>query len=210
MNRYKNYIVEIITIIILILIDLWTKTLAVSKLIESDVVLIPGVLEFHYLENIGAAFSMLSGKMIVFYIITPVFLAVITYIMIKMPGEKLYFPIRTCLIFLVAGALGNFYDRVVLHYVRDFIYFSLIDFPVFNVADIYVTVSIFFLIILILFKYKDEDFSFFTASSLSETDSRIFLDSSSVFLKIFSAFFLASASISLSNISVERNSSIIF
>ena len=51
MNRYKNYIVEIITIIILILIDLWTKTLAVSKLIESDVVLIPGVLEFHYLEN---------------------------------------------------------------------------------------------------------------------------------------------------------------
>ena len=162
MNRYKNYIVEIITIIILILIDLWTKTLAVSKLIESDVVLIPGVLEFHYLENIGAAFSMLSGKMIVFYIITPMFLAVITYIMIKMPGEKLYLPIRTCLIFLVAGALGNFYDRVVLHYVRDFIYFSLIDFPVFNVADIYVTVSIFFLIILILFKYKDEDFSFFS------------------------------------------------
>ena len=71
MNRYKNYIVEIITIIMLILIDLWTKTLAASKLIESDVVLIPGVLEFHYLENIGAAFSMLSGKMIVFYIIIP-------------------------------------------------------------------------------------------------------------------------------------------
>lgn len=51
-------------------------------------------------------------------------------------------------------------DRVRLHYVVDFIYFSLIDFPIFNVADIYVTVSMILLLILVLFYYKEEDFSF--------------------------------------------------
>ena len=48
-------------------------------------------------------------------------------------------------------------DRVIRHYVVDFFYFSLIDFPIFNVADIYVTVSAFGLIILLLFYYKEED-----------------------------------------------------
>lgn len=51
-------------------------------------------------------------------------------------------------------------DRVRLHYVVDFIYFSLIDFPIFNVADIYVTGSMILLLILVLFYYKEEDFSF--------------------------------------------------
>ena len=64
---------------------------------------------------------------------------------------------RNIIIFLSAGAIGNYIDRVSNNYVVDFIYFSLIDFPVFNVADIYVTVAIFFLLILILFYYKDED-----------------------------------------------------
>ena len=59
-----------------------------------------------------------------------------------------------------AGAIGNFLDRVRLNYVVDFIYFSPINFPVFNVADIYVTVSFAVLILLIFFKYKEEDFDF--------------------------------------------------
>ena len=61
---------------------------------------------------------------------------------------------------ITAGGIGNLIDRVRLNYVVDFIYFSLIDFPVFNVADIYVTVSMFLLLILVLFYYKDEDFQF--------------------------------------------------
>ena len=65
------------------------------------------------------------------------------------------------LTFISAGAVGNLIDRIQLGYVRDFIYFSIIDFPVFNVADIYVTVSTALLVILVLFYYREEDFNDF-------------------------------------------------
>ena len=63
-------------------------------------------------------------------------------------------------ILAVAGGIGNAIDRVRLNYVVDFIYFSLIDFPIFNVADCYVVICAILLIIFYLFYYKDEDFSF--------------------------------------------------
>ena len=63
-------------------------------------------------------------------------------------------------IMLFAGGIGNFIDRVRFNYVVDFFYFKLIDFPIFNVADIYVSVSCVFLAILIIFFYKDKDFDF--------------------------------------------------
>ena len=59
-----------------------------------------------------------------------------------------------------AGAVGNMIDRVSQGYVVDFLYFKLINFPVFNVADIYVTVSVVCFAVLILFYYKEDDFSF--------------------------------------------------
>ena len=59
---------------------------------------------------------------------------------------------------LFAGGIGNFIDRIRLNYVIDFFYFSLIDFPIFNVADIYVTVAAFAMIFLGMFYYKDEDY----------------------------------------------------
>jgi signal peptidase II len=59
---------------------------------------------------------------------------------------------------VTAGSIGNMIDRIKLGYVVDFFDFELINFPVFNVADIYVTVSMILLIILICFVYKEEDF----------------------------------------------------
>jgi signal peptidase II len=64
---------------------------------------------------------------------------------------------RFLMVFIAAGAVGNMIDRVFLGYVRDFLYFSLIDFPIFNVADIYVTCATILLILLLLFYYKEED-----------------------------------------------------
>ena len=58
---------------------------------------------------------------------------------------------------LVAGAFGNCIDRIRLNYVVDFFYFKLIDFPIFNMADIYVTVSAVALILLVFIYYKEED-----------------------------------------------------
>jgi len=79
-------------------------------------------------------------------------------LLFRMPRVKKYNVLNYVLLFLIAGAIGNYIDRIINHYVVDFIYFSLIDFPVFNVADCYVTVSVIILFFLVLFYYKDEDF----------------------------------------------------
>jgi signal peptidase II len=81
-------------------------------------------------------------------------------------------PLRICIVFLSAGAFGNLIDRVFLGYVRDFFYFSLIDFPIFNVADICVSVTMCVLIILILFVYRDHDFDFLKRTK-PETDEAL-------------------------------------
>lgn len=75
-----------------------------------------------------------------------------------MPQEKKYTALNYVIIFIFAGAVGNYIDRILNSYVVDFLYFSLIDFPVFNIADCYVTVAIIVFVLLILFYYKDEDF----------------------------------------------------
>ena len=92
-----------------------------------------------------------------FVVITLAALCVITYFLLHIPSQKRYLPLRICLCFIAAGAIGNFIDRLRLSYVRDFIYFSLIDFPVFNVADIYITCATILLVLLMLFYYRDED-----------------------------------------------------
>ena len=88
------------------------------------------------------------------------FLGVILYAWIRIPKERFYLPLLTIATVLAAGALGNFIDRFFRGYVIDFIYFSLIDFPVFNLADIYVVASGIFLILFVCTKYRDDDFSF--------------------------------------------------
>jgi signal peptidase II len=64
------------------------------------------------------------------------------------------------LVLVASGAIGNMIDRLSQNYVVDFVYFSLINFPIFNVADIYVTCSTVGLILAILFYYKEDDFRF--------------------------------------------------
>ena len=129
--------------------DLFTKSIAVNA-----------PLEFYYIQNRGAAFGIFQNGTLILGIISAVALAVLIFVYLRIPDGKKYLPLRLVLIFIAAGAAGNLYDRITLHYVRDFIYFSLIDFPVFNVADIYVTCSVFILAFLILFYYKEEDLQF--------------------------------------------------
>ena len=69
-------------------------------------------------------------------------------------------PLQIAMILLGAGAVGNLIDRVVNNFVIDFLYFKLINFPIFNVADCYVTISLILLIWLILFYYKEEELDF--------------------------------------------------
>lgn len=157
----KIYIFILIGAALLICFDQFIKYLAVIYLKDSpSVVLINGVLELRYLENAGAAFGILQNKQIIFTVITLLFLAFSVFFIIRLPKTKKYMPLLVALVFLCSGALGNFYDRLVNKYVVDFIYFSIIDFPIFNVADIYVTLSVIAIVIMVLFKYKDKDFEF--------------------------------------------------
>ena len=120
--------------------------------------LLPGVFQLLYVENRGAAFGILQNKQWFFVIITVAVLAALLWVLPKIPAERHFLPLSLCLGFIAAGAVGNMIDRIFRGYVVDFLYFQLIDFPVFNVADIYVTTASVVLILLILFLYKEADF----------------------------------------------------
>ena len=155
--KIKLYIASILSVIIGILIDQYTKFLAVTHLKDAPIPIIDGIFELHYLENRGAAFGMLQNKQWFFLIVGTILLCAVTFLYIHMPASKRLLPLRICIILITAGAIGNMMDRIRLNYVIDFLYFKLINFPIFNVADIYVTVSTFVVIFLVLFYYKEEE-----------------------------------------------------
>lgn len=165
-NKRKtiHLLLDFIFICIFVFIDQLTKNIVVKTLKDKPAkIIIPNVFELNYLENRGAAFGMLQNQKILFVIIAAVMAIAILYILIKLPMEKKYLPIEVIMVFLLSGAAGNLIDRVKVNYVVDFFYFTLINFPIFNVADIYVSVSCVVLAIFILFYYKENDFDFFLA-----------------------------------------------
>lgn len=157
-NKLTMWISGLITIIILVLLDQYTKILAVKHLKDqADIPILKNIFELSYVENRGAAFGMMQNRQTFFIITTVLVVAVILWVFHTMPMEKKFVPGRITLVFVVAGAIGNFIDRVSQGFVVDFLYFKLIDFPVFNVADIYVTCAVFVLAFLLLVYYKEED-----------------------------------------------------
>ena len=171
MNRKIRITIDIIIMAVLVLIDQLTKKWAVNNLKDADpVILIKGVLQLYYLPsgNTGAAFGILSGHRILFLCIAAAVVGVILFLLIRLPIDRRFTVIRILLIFIAAGGIGNMIDRFVLTYVIDFIYFYLINFPIFNVADCYVTVATIILALLILFKYKEEDMKLLEKSILKK------------------------------------------
>ena len=145
--------------VLLIIADRITKAAAVRYLKDREPVsIIKGVLELKYLENHGAAFGVLQNKQTLFFILTVIVICLILFFFLfRIPQGIRYMPLNIMCILLFSGAIGNFIDRISQSYVVDFIYFSLIDFPIFNVADCYVSVSACLLFVLLLFYYKEED-----------------------------------------------------
>lgn len=162
-NKKKalRIIIDILAILLLIFLDQFTKYLAVVKLkYNPPYVLIDGVLELNYLENKGAAFGMLQDKRTLFIFMTVIMLTVVFYVLLKLPDEKKFVAWQIFLCLICAGGIGNMIDRVRFDYVVDFIYFVLIDFPVFNLADILITVGTVLFFIVILFLTKEEELQF--------------------------------------------------
>jgi len=157
-KRITHYIMALVSIVVLVLLDQITKHLVVLHLKDrSAYVLIKDVFQLEYLENRGAAFGVLQNQRIFFYISVLLITIAVIWFYHKVPIEPKYLPLRICAVLILSGAFGNCIDRIRLNYVVDFLYFKLINFPIFNVADIYVTVAAFLLVILILIYYKEDD-----------------------------------------------------
>lgn len=154
-------IVDLVMMVFLTFLDQLTKYLAVRYLKgQPSVPILKDILVLQYLENKGAAFGMLQNQKIFFIFIEVLILFVIAFVLFRMPSDKKYTLMHVILVFVAGGAVGNMIDRVVQDYVVDFIYFVLIDFPIFNVADIYVTFATAVFVVVVLFYYKEEDFAF--------------------------------------------------
>ena len=166
MNKNKFFVLELIAVLFLVSLDLITKQMAVKYLSNGSIDIIPKVFSFTLLEggNSGAAFGLFQGGFWLFTIITVIVIAVIVFVLKKIIFQKRYIPAHFTLVLMLAGALGNFADRTITmikyghSYVIDFIYFELINFPIFNIADCYVTISAITMLLFGLFYYKDDDF----------------------------------------------------
>lgn len=179
MKKKLFWIKSSVIFIILVLLDQVTKMLAYNHLRQREPVpIIKDVFELQYLENQSAAFGkdpitiinyffhmfdndqegFLRAKMIFLSVLTFVVFLLVIVLLNKIPDTKRFAVLNYALVVFEAGAIGNLIDRVWHNYVIDFFYFKLINFPIFNVADIYVTCTA-FLFIFLGFYYKEEDFA---------------------------------------------------
>ena len=149
-------IYSLISIVLLVGLDRFSKILAVKYLSGgTPVTVIPHILGLRYTENTGAAFSMLSKNTDFLIIITIVSMAFLVYlIFIKKYGTVIE---RALMTVVLAGGIGNLIDRIVSGYVVDYFEFMFINFAVFNVADIYITVGItLYLVYALCEEYKNK------------------------------------------------------
>lgn len=157
-----KYLKALIGVLILVGLDQWTKYMVLLHIKPvGSIPLIDGILSFTYHENRGAVWGIMQGQIPILIITTLIILTGVLWIYTRIPEDKKYIWLRFVSVLVVSGAIGNFIDRAFRRYVVDFIYFELINFPIFNVADMYVVIAAALLILLVLFVYKeDSDFDF--------------------------------------------------
>ncbi len=154
---WVHYVLYVQLFIVLAGVDQFTKNLITKSLAVSQVKPIIGnFFSLMYVKNRGSAFSLLANKnwgITILSVISAIALVVILFVaffvLVKYKSTRL----SLCLIFLSAGTLGNLIDRIRLHYVVDFLRFDFgsYTFPIFNVADICITVSCIVLAVLLIF-----------------------------------------------------------
>ena len=142
-------------VVVLVSLDILTKVIASTNLINGSFELIPNFFYFTYVENTGAAFGMFSGNTVFLVIFTLVFIVIFILFDVFNHSNNLFYRFGYVLVF--SGAIGNFIDRIWFKYVRDFISIKIFPF-VFNLADIFITVGVVLLAIYIIFYlFKSED-----------------------------------------------------
>ncbi len=157
----KKYLPALILTILLISLDQITKAIARNELTDRTVIILEGIFEFKLVFNTGVAWGMFNSSQYFVSILSILIMILVLFVFIKIPYEKKRLrPLGIMLILIFSGAVGNLTDRIFMSSVTDFLYFKLINFPIFNVADIYITVSGIVTAILLIFYYKEDDLDF--------------------------------------------------
>lgn len=140
--------------------DQITKALVVADIaLHENVQAIPGLFHLTYAQNTGAAWSSFEGMTWLFVLI---FAGFVAFILWEFPKKRMPFAAveRWCIVAVFAGGLGNMIDRLRLGYVVDMIEVEFITFPVFNVADCFITCGAVLLMVHLVFWnrnfWKDE------------------------------------------------------
>ncbi|MBO7148799.1 MAG: signal peptidase II [Clostridia bacterium] len=150
-------LLALIVIVMSVICDYYTKLSAVTKLKDTGLGsfdIFPDILSFTYHENRGAAFGMLSESRWVFMLVSSIAIIALGVYLFVFNSKSTLGAISLGLI--MGGGIGNMIDRIKLGYVVDFIYFEPIDFPIFNFADICVTIGAALLILQVIFFDKKE------------------------------------------------------
>lgn len=144
-------------IFIIAILDQAAKLFAAGLLPSVKTIpLIEDVFHLTYVENTGAGFGVFANHTWLLTVMTLlIIIFVVSYVVVKRPKNRV---LITALSFMMGGAVGNMIDRIRLGYVIDFFDFTLIDFPVFNVADCFITVgAVIFAVYIIFFSDKKEN-----------------------------------------------------
>ncbi len=146
-----TYILMTVFAVFIFAADQVTKLLTVAQIpLYKTVDVIPGFLSLTYVQNDGAAFSMLAGQHWLFAVVFALFAAFIIW---EFPKQRL--PLKSferwCIVAVFAGGLGNMLDRLRLGYVVDMIQTEFMNFPIFNVADCFITCGCITLIVHMIF-----------------------------------------------------------
>lgn len=148
MERFKKMFWGIVIIVFCIGLDQLTKVLARVYLKNKPIVIIKNFFNLTYVENRGGAWGAFSGRLWLFILITVAALSLLFYLFkdFNLENNKFY---SIGIALVISGAIGNFIDRIIFKYVTDFLDFKIFgyDFPVFNVADICITIGVAMLII---------------------------------------------------------------
>ncbi|MEG1525113.1 MAG: signal peptidase II [Clostridia bacterium] len=162
---------EILIVVVVLTIDQVVKYLSELYLspLGTSLQVIPGVFQLTSAHNTGAAWGMLPGGKWLFLGLTLIVCVLIALFVIRY-RKKMTILSRVTLSLLLAGALGNAIDRLVLSYVRDMFYFSLINFPIFNVADSALTVGCILLIADVLFMKERSVFEIKLHNRVSQSE----------------------------------------
>ena len=141
----KKKIILVVSSIAIIMLDQISKIIMLDKSIN----IIPQVLSFSYTQNIGVAFGLISNN-IIFIIISNIMILGIIIKFLKENNDSIDYTVLVSLILILSGGIGNLIDRILRGYVVDFIKFEFINFPIFNLSDISITLGIFILVIVII------------------------------------------------------------